>query len=256
MELTERQLQILKSAIEKYITTGEPVGSENLVEEQNFRFSPATARNELASLMREGFMLKPHTSSGRVPTTLGLRYYLTHLLEEEALSVLQEVAFAQKIQQSKPDFYAMLRAAALVLAEASNQLALVTTDSGFITAAGGANLLSHPEFWDMSVTRAVLDLLDRHEILHELFGKVSSEGDVHVLIGGELGISDLDPVGVVFTRYQYGNKGGFAGVVGTNRMPYFKTIPQVRYVSKLLSETGKNGMVANGKNSSGGFSAL
>jgi heat-inducible transcriptional repressor len=66
--LTARQIQILKSLIDEYIETAEPVGSGALDKKYNLGISPATIRNEMVTLTKFGFLKQPHTSSGRVPT--------------------------------------------------------------------------------------------------------------------------------------------------------------------------------------------
>jgi len=76
--LDERKAAILRELVEGYIQTGEPVSSRAIVE-CGFDCSSATIRNELSLLEAEGFIVKPHTSAGRVPTDRGYRYYLDHL---------------------------------------------------------------------------------------------------------------------------------------------------------------------------------
>lgn len=77
--LTDRQKLILKAIIEEYITSNEPVGSKALTEKPYLAFSSATLRNEMQSLEEDGFLKKTHTSSGRIPSDVGYRYYLDHL---------------------------------------------------------------------------------------------------------------------------------------------------------------------------------
>ncbi|MBU1227812.1 MAG: heat-inducible transcriptional repressor HrcA [Actinobacteria bacterium] len=76
--LDDRKAAILRELVEEYIRTGEPVSSRAIVE-CGLDCSSATVRNELAVLEGEGFIVKPHTSAGRIPTDRGYRYYLDHL---------------------------------------------------------------------------------------------------------------------------------------------------------------------------------
>ena len=78
--LTDRQKLILKAIIEEYVTSNEPVGSKSLTEKPYLSFSSATLRNEMQELEENGYLKKTHTSSGRVPSDIGYRYYLEHLL--------------------------------------------------------------------------------------------------------------------------------------------------------------------------------
>ena len=85
--LTDRQKLILKAIIEEYVTSNEPVGSKALTEKPYLTFSSATIRYEMQHLEETGYLLKTHTSSGRIPSEMGYRYYIDHLLiRDDAVS--------------------------------------------------------------------------------------------------------------------------------------------------------------------------
>ena len=73
MELSERKKKLLAAIVERYIATGEPVGSKTLVESLDMAVSSATVRNEMAELSNMGLLEQPHTSAGRIPSELGYR---------------------------------------------------------------------------------------------------------------------------------------------------------------------------------------
>lgn len=77
--LEERRNEILRSLVEEYIKSGEPVSSRTICESTDLGVSAATVRNEMAALERDGFVFQPHTSAGRVPTASAYRYYVDHL---------------------------------------------------------------------------------------------------------------------------------------------------------------------------------
>jgi heat-inducible transcriptional repressor len=77
--LEDRRQEILRALVEEHIRTGEPVSSRTIVERARLGVSAATVRNDLAVLEREGFVIQPHTSAGRVPTSSAYRYYVDHL---------------------------------------------------------------------------------------------------------------------------------------------------------------------------------
>ena len=79
-ELSPRQREILHRVVEEFISTGQPVGSKNLVARAGMTVSPSTVRNELAELESLGLLTHPHTSAGRVPTEDGYRFYAAELL--------------------------------------------------------------------------------------------------------------------------------------------------------------------------------
>ncbi len=76
MELDPRKKLILSAIVSAYIETGEPVGSKTLLIRENLGVSPATVRNEMSELERLGYLKKTHTSSGRIPSNLGYRFYV------------------------------------------------------------------------------------------------------------------------------------------------------------------------------------
>src|SRR5258708_6464339 len=96
-DLTQRQIDILKSLIEEYIETANPVGSETLEKKHSVSASPATIRNEMVRLTELGYLQKPHTSAGRIPTAMGMKFYVTQLMKEKELSVAEEVAMKEKL---------------------------------------------------------------------------------------------------------------------------------------------------------------
>ena len=82
MELSARKKQILKAIIGDYIRTAEPVGSKALTEGHELPFSSATIRNEMSELEEMGYLEKPHTSAGRIPSPQGYRLYVDELMEK------------------------------------------------------------------------------------------------------------------------------------------------------------------------------
>ncbi len=80
--LTARQIQILKTIVDAHIEGGEPVGSKYLSETESINCSPATIRNEMASLEQMGYLVQPHTSAGRVPSELAYRLYVDTLIKQ------------------------------------------------------------------------------------------------------------------------------------------------------------------------------
>lgn len=82
--LIDRQVLILQSIVEKFITTNQPVGSKQIA--QNIDFSSATIRNDMSKLEKEGLIKKTHISSGRVPSEKGYRYYVDYIKKDYELS--------------------------------------------------------------------------------------------------------------------------------------------------------------------------
>ena len=123
MELTERQLQILRGVVEAYVATGQPVGSRTLVEQTVLDVSSSTVRGELAELEARGLLTHPHTSAGRVPTERGYRYYADRLLERLEP---QPEGFPLDLSSAKTEVDSALQATTEALSELTRLLALVS----------------------------------------------------------------------------------------------------------------------------------
>ena len=84
--LTDRQRMILNAIVDDYIRSAEPVGSRSISKRGDVGYSPATIRNEMADLEELGFLERPHTSAGRIPSHKGYRYYVDHLTSSFSLN--------------------------------------------------------------------------------------------------------------------------------------------------------------------------
>ncbi len=98
--MDERKKKILQAVIDEYVNTAEPVSSAALVEKYGLNYSSATVRNELAELEKNGYLDKTHTSSGRVPSEKGYRFYVDELVKEDDIS-LEEMKYIQSKLSTK-----------------------------------------------------------------------------------------------------------------------------------------------------------
>src|SRR5437763_8111261 len=98
MELDERKAAILRAIVEEHISTAQPVGSQTIARSRGLGVSSATVRNEMAVLEREGYLVQPHTSAGRIPTDKGYRFFVDPLAPPGKLGATQR----QQVQ----DFFA------------------------------------------------------------------------------------------------------------------------------------------------------
>lgn len=114
-ELDKRKRKILQAIIEEYIETAEPVSSGNLVEELNC--SSATIRNEMAELEKIGFLEKPHTSAGRVPSQKGYRYYVDELIRDDKISKKEMEIIRDRLETRVNDLEKLTKIATTTLSE-------------------------------------------------------------------------------------------------------------------------------------------
>ena len=124
--LSRRRETILKIIVSEHIVSASPVASENIAHNYNLGISPATIRNEMAYLEEEGFISRPHTSAGGVPSDKGYRYYVESSIEGIELSEDERVAIRQFFSRAEQDVEGWVRLAAAVLAQKLKSVALVT----------------------------------------------------------------------------------------------------------------------------------
>lgn len=98
--LNDRKKKVLQAIVEEYINTAEPVSSNALVKNYDLDCSSATIRNEMSDLEKSGFLDKPHTSAGRVPSAKGYRFYVDELLKDDNIS-LEEIKYISSKLETK-----------------------------------------------------------------------------------------------------------------------------------------------------------
>ena len=114
-DLDNRKKQILQAIVEEYIETAEPVSSKNLVDGLNC--SSATIRNEMAELEKIGFLEKPHTSAGRVPSQKGYRYYVDELIRDDKISKKEMEIIRDRLETRVNDLEELTKIATTTLSE-------------------------------------------------------------------------------------------------------------------------------------------
>jgi heat-inducible transcriptional repressor len=152
--LNDRSREIFRQIIESYLATGEPVGSRNLSRILTMPLSPASVRNVMSDLEQLGLIWAPHTSAGRLPTELGLRFFVDALMqvgdlaEEERNSIEAQVAAARKGQSLES-----------VLTEALQMLSGLTRSAGIVLTTKNNIRLKHVEFVRLEPERALAVLV-------------------------------------------------------------------------------------------------
>jgi heat-inducible transcriptional repressor len=240
--LTERQLYILKAIIEEYIETAEPVGSETLDKKYNLGISPATIRNEMVRLTQSGYLKQNHTSAGRTPTSLALKLYVDKLLKQKELPLSDEVVVKQKIWDYRAEMDKFLKEAVKTLAEKTGVLSIAATDEGDIYVSGMGNILQMPEFYDIDVTKNLLDTLDEYDYWWSVLSShVSDEDILSVLLADQIGKKLQNYCGGVFAHFSsLSEHHGSIGVVGPSRLNYSRVIPLVRYMGNIINDVARS----------------
>ena len=124
MELTERKKKVLRSVVDLYIRTAEPVGSKAITELPDMNYSSATIRNEMAELTAMGYLEQPHTSAGRVPSAVGYRLYVDELMAEYRLSIDETKSISSAIEEKMKKVDKMVEKVARLVSQATDLPAL------------------------------------------------------------------------------------------------------------------------------------
>ncbi len=119
MELTERKKKVLRSIVDLYIRTAEPVGSKAIAELPDMSYSSATIRNEMAELTTLGYLEQPHTSAGRVPSAAGYRLYVDELMADYRLSMDETRSINDAIEEKMQRVDKMVEKVARLVSQAT-----------------------------------------------------------------------------------------------------------------------------------------
>lgn len=125
-ELSEREKSILRSIIQQFILTANPVGSRYITKKYDVGVSPATVRNIMADLEEFGFIDHPHTSAGRIPTDKGYRFYVDSLMNIEKIKSAEKGLISKSLEEKISQTDDLLYLTSTLLSSITKQLACVT----------------------------------------------------------------------------------------------------------------------------------
>ncbi|RPF55579.1 heat-inducible transcriptional repressor HrcA [Aquisalibacillus elongatus] len=123
--LTDRQLQVLKVIVDDFVETAQPVGSRNIAKKEEITFSPATIRNDMADLEELGYLSKTHSSSGRVPSEKGYRYYVDNIMSPLKLSSREVNQIQHSFSERMMELERVMQNSAHILSELTKYTTLV-----------------------------------------------------------------------------------------------------------------------------------
>ena len=209
---------LLRLVVEEFITTGIPVGSQYLVEEYDLDVSSATIRNWLTRLEEEGYLSHPHTSSGRVPTEKGYRFYLTELMEERELK-------RREIEKLKSA--SRLRSLVKIMSSTVDDSIVLAYRNNEIFSVGFSRLLSMPEFSEHAEMLRMTEVFDQ---IDEVFEELQDRSfDVPTaLIGSDCPFSEN--CGSILLTLEDGT---LLGLLGALRMNYPRNFALLRSAQRF-----------------------
>ena len=151
--LTPRRIEIFKAIVDEYIKTAEPVGSKTLQTKYKLPYSSATIRNDMQVLEEMGYLEKTHTSSGRIPSTQGYKFYCENLLKNSSVDKKMEVAIRNAFEVSNMNISEAVEQSCRILSEMTN----MTT--GAIGPDSSAQRLEHLKLFPIDERNAVVVMI-------------------------------------------------------------------------------------------------
>ncbi|WP_316571968.1 heat-inducible transcriptional repressor HrcA [Neobacillus sp. YIM B06451] len=332
--LTDRQLLILQVIVDEFIRSAQPVGSRSLSKKGNISFSSATIRNEMADLEDLGYIEKTHTSSGRIPSEKGYRYYVDHLLSPEKIDQKDLTKIKSIFAERIFEFEKIIQRSAMILSEMTSYtsimlgpaveenrlrkiqivplnketaIAIIVTDTGHVENkmiqlpasldagdlekmvnilnerlagvplldlrdklykevavllrqhisnydlmlhlisdafkmpvseklffGGKTNILSQPEFNDISKIRSLLSMIEQEQPVYELIK--NSPAGITIRIGRENDNQAMENCSLITATYTMGDESlGSIGILGPTRMEYSRVVGLLKIISRDLS---------------------
>jgi len=147
--LTPRRIEIFKAIVDEFISTAEPVGSKTLQQKYHLPYSSATIRNDMQALEEMGYLEKTHTSSGRVPSTAGYKFYCENLLNEANIDKKLEVAIKDAFEITSMNIDEAVKLSCNILSEMTN----MTT--GAVGPDASSQKLEHIKLFQLDDKNAV-----------------------------------------------------------------------------------------------------
>ncbi|CEN79608.1 heat-inducible transcriptional repressor HrcA [Paraclostridium sordellii] len=126
-ELNERKLNILKAIVKDYIDTAEAVGSRTLSKKYELGISAATIRNEMADLEEMGYLIQPHTSSGRIPSDKGYKLYVDSLMKEYELNTVEKHLIEESINKNMNYMNNLIHETSKLISKLTNYTTIAVT---------------------------------------------------------------------------------------------------------------------------------
>ena len=178
MELTERKKKVLRSVVDLYIRTAEPVGSKAITELPDMKYSSATIRNEMADLTAMGYLEQPHTSAGRIPSAAGYRLYVDELMLNYRLSMDETQSISTAIEEKMQKVDKMVEKVAKLVSQATD-LPAISVASRF----GSATVKRFELILAGQGSVILVVMLTNDEVVNKLIKLPvnASEGDLKIL---------------------------------------------------------------------------
>jgi len=232
--MDKRKIALLNEIIEEYIRQANPIGSKLLAQKADLDLSPATIRNEMADLEKDGYIYQPYTSAGRAPTEKGYQFYLENNLSNWRISETDKKNLEKIIKdlsgKYKGNQMILVKELAKKIADLVNQTILIGFSKDEFYYTGLSNIFAQPEFSLQERVVSLSEIIDHFDrSMAKIYNKINK---TEILIGRS------NPFGeqcsLVITNLTNERKKIF-GILGPQRMDYRKNINYINSLKEILN---------------------
>lgn len=233
--LTVRQSSILHKVVDAYIETGQPVGSQAITRDYHARYSasysPATVRNEMMVLEDQGYLMQPHTSSGRVPTDCGYRDYVDHAFSPQT-NRLQNCLSSDFLGEADVCWEDLADKAVTKVSEMAGMMGVILsadqpeqdirkTRRRRLFTCGVPHMLNFPEFHEVAEARKIFYFCENKQAFSDWLIQQMEGQKQNIFIGRENNIAALEQCSVMASSIETDKRlFGFLILLGPRRMNY------------------------------------
>jgi len=235
MFLDDRKKRILQAIIEDYVRFAEPIASKIIVERYELDLSSATIRNEMAALEELGLIEKTHTSSGRVPSDLGYRYYVDSIMNDTTVNEELLADIVSNLNKLERDLDNISKFLSYLTHYTS-----ISIDDENIYLYGRNNVFDYPEFRDIEKLKRFMYLMEEEDLIKEILNSYV-ENEISIRIGCENLFDEVKDYSIITFGYQ---DLGTIALIGPKRMDYNKVMKLIKYLLEFENrEKKENGEV-------------
>lgn len=233
MSLTKRQERLLNTLVKDYINTAKPVGSKHLQRRYDLDICPATVRGEMQELTKKGYLKQPHTSSGRVPSNKGYRFFVDSFSESDSKDA--PCSRFRELKKAEQDVFRFAELTTRFLASSSCNLVMsCLLERGLVWEDGWEEIFHIPEFEERSFRNI---FVKEAKSLAEKFEDISLSDKIDVFIGREKSVLSSKDVSLIITKSYFPDKEeGVIAVLGPNRMAYDRNIKIIKSLVDLFED--------------------
>ena len=233
----DRRLEVLRAIVQHFVETAEPVGSNTILVSYKFQVSPATIRNDMASLEKDGLIFQPHTSSGRVPTDLGYRLFVEELQDYEeakkevklAIETAQKEMHMHKVKEKIHDLVALLAHVTQVASFAT------VPDNSRTFYIGLSNIIRQPEFIaDTARASQVIEVFEQNDRFMNILSGLDIDNTVKFFIGKENLLPEIQSCTLIVTQIQLLGQTAIIGLLAPTRTNYAFNRAAIEQIRKLI----------------------